>query len=370
MTRALILIGPLLLMAPQQSATLRRPSPGADSQTDNSQRASERADARGAPAVGGSRGDNSPGASAEGPESGDRSRARVSTFDSVKQQQTQQQQKKKKNGDSAPNDAVEIDSCRIKYLHRATLASEQAGVLQLVQPKEGHAVSKGDVVARLHDDIVRAELAVAEKKAENDIDIRFARKAAELAKVEVERVRLANKKVPGTIPEIEVERLKLDAERSVLQTELARHEFVLEQLNREVVNVRLQALSVQAPFDGVVVRIFKHTGEAVRQGDPILEIVNPDVLRVEGSVSLQQAMKLQPGDRVEVQVNVPDIDLPLEMEVLSGRLAFIDVDAHPVNGTVRVWAEVTNKDRRVRSGLFARMTVYPGTAPKQKLAAE
>ena len=111
----------------------------------------------------------------------------------------------------------------------------------------------------------------------------------------------------------------------------------LHRLQRDLKQTDLAAYSILAPFDGIVTKVYKQRGEAVRQGDPILELTNTDHVRVEGWVDLDYAWRLSLGNRVAVRLNIPDIELPVEEIVFEGRITFIDVSVQPV--TPDEWIE-------------------------------
>lgn len=259
--------------------------------------------------------------------------------------------------------------CRIQLQDHVTLASGQLGILKEVLPEEGDRIEEGDIVAQLIDDVARAALERAEKEASNDVEIRYAIKAAEVANAEYAKAVDANRRVPGAVPEIEVQRLKLAAERSRLQIEQAQHRFLVARLTAKEAEAALRMFAVTTPFNGTVTRVYKSKGEAVRQGDPILELVNTDKVRVEGYLTTTDMHRVERDDYVSVRLDIPDIDLDIEREVFEGRIVFVDPQVQPVTGQVRVWAEVENRRNILRSGLTALMVVEPGRRYSAKTAA-
>ena len=88
---------------------------------------------------------------------------------------------------------IRLDDCRIVLIQHVTLACDRSGIVKAVEFKEGQQVLAKQHVALIADEVARANLAVAEKKARNDVDERFARKASQLAEVELKRSLAANK---------------------------------------------------------------------------------------------------------------------------------------------------------------------------------
>jgi multidrug efflux pump subunit AcrA (membrane-fusion protein) len=260
------------------------------------------------------------------------------------------------------SDAIPVGPCRVKLIDSVILASARTGVLAFVEPSEGDLVTSKQQVAGLMDEVARAQYEAAEKEASNDVEIRFAKKATEVARVEHEKAVEANKKSDPKFPvypDIEVRRLLLAAERGALQIEQAEHQFIVNGLKRDEAREMLKTYRIEAPFDGVVTKVFKQKGEAAREGDPILELVSTNRVKVEGYVHIKDIWNVKQGSYVQVQLDVPEADLEVEKMAFEGRIVFVDVKVNPVTYEARVWAEVVNKDNVLRDGLQAKMTIFP-----------
>lgn len=257
---------------------------------------------------------------------------------------------------------VEVEDARIQFDKHAVLAAAQAGVLKRVAPEEGTAVKAGEIVAELVDGVAQAQYKIAVEEAGNRVDIEYAKKAAELAANELDKANEVNREAPRTVPDIEVQKFALAADRARLQIKLAEHEHTVKQLTETMRKAELDAYGVKAPFEGVVTSVFKHAGEAVRQGDPILEMANPRLLRAEAKVALKDALAIKAGDRVEIHLDLPGVPLRKDQKVFHGTVAFVDISVNPVNrSTVRVWARVENAGNVLRAGQLTRMRIFPGT---------
>ncbi|MGQ0635315.1 MAG: efflux RND transporter periplasmic adaptor subunit [Planctomycetaceae bacterium] len=258
---------------------------------------------------------------------------------------------------------VELTKCTIKLIDEAILAADRAGVIGAITPREGDLVKDGQVLAALNDEVPRAALAIAEKEAESDVDIRYAEKAGQVSQAEYEKAVEANQTQARVVPEVEVKRLKLAAEKSLLELEAAKLRQAVNQLKRDQAQAELRTYQVRAPFDGFVRRVYRVQGEAVRQGDPVLELVNPRRVRVDGVIDIRDAWRVKPGAEVSVRLDIPDFDLDIEKQSFKGRIVFVDVKAEPVEQNVPVWAEVDNPENILRAGLQARMTIDLGQPP-------
>ena len=254
---------------------------------------------------------------------------------------------------------VRLEKCRITLIDHVTLASDRTGILSNVEFKEGDSVTRGIQVASIADEVAKATLSVAEKKATNEVEVNFAKVARDAAEKEVERLETANKNPAGvkSVSLLEVDKARLAADKAKLTIEQAEHDLEVDKLERDVKAAELKTFSVLAEFDGVVTRVFKKKGEAVRQGDPVVEIVNTDKVRIEGRVKLADLRFAKKGAKAIVRLSVEEMDLPEEKEVFEGRITFVDLVSDPVDKSTRVYAEVQNRDNILRAGLMAEMEI-------------
>lgn len=242
---------------------------------------------------------------------------------------------------------------------QAMIATDQPGTLGQITAVEGQRVEAGQVVARLKSEVAEAALRVATKTADSDIEIRFARAASAVAAKELDRSLRANEVTSGTIPELEIDQLRLTAHRSELQIDKAILDHEVAMLQRDEKQAELDRHTISSPINGIVTEVFKNPGEAVQQGDPILHIVRTDVVRVEGYISVAQVSQVQPGDQVLVRIDLPDLPAELAEMIFQGELVFIDPTVKTVSAGVRVWARVENPDNLLKAGLPATMAIQP-----------
>ena len=79
-----------------------------------------------------------------------------------------------------------------------------------------------------------------------------------------------------------------------------------------------------------------------------------DRLKVEGFVESRQITGSLRGAAVRVLVQPSDEEKSI---VMKGKIVFVSPEIDPVNGQVRVWAEVENPDLSLRPGLQAEMII-------------
>jgi RND family efflux transporter MFP subunit len=251
------------------------------------------------------------------------------------------------------------DHCKVLLIDEAILTFERPGILGAIDIREGDLVKAGQFLAKLKDDVAKATLAVAEETAASDIDIRYAVAAADIARSEVERMEAANRRTPGAVPELEVDRTRLNAIKTALEVEKAQHTRDVNVLKKDEAAAQLATYWLEAPFDGFVSRVHLTKGASVKQGDPVIKLVSTRKMKVEGQVKLRDAALLRPGARVSVELVAPEEAGVESGKAFPGKLVFIDVESTPLSPTVRVWAEVENVDNLLRAGLKAKMTILP-----------
>lgn len=252
-----------------------------------------------------------------------------------------------------------IDACRIMLPKSVRLAADRPGIVAFVEPEEGDKVQANQRIAGLRDEVPKANVDIQKRMAEIDIEVRFAKAAHDVDKKDLERAEKANKRHPNTVTEMEVQKMELAQIKSGLQIQKAEQDQEINRLKWQQAEAEWKTFQVEAPFDGTVTRVLKQRGEAVRQGDAIIEIVNTERVRVEGEVDIKDVFAIKPGARVTVKLSVPNYDLPVEKQTFEGRIGFVDVTVVPGTEKVRLWAEVANHDNLLRGGLLAEMTIDP-----------
>ncbi len=264
-----------------------------------------------------------------------------------------------------------LANCRVSLIEEAEVPGREAGVLVQMDVREGQQVKVGEALGRI-DDIKTAalkkvkakELEAAVEQARNDVNVRFAVKARDVAVKEWQKAVQANKTQPGAIAAIEVDKLKLNAQKADLQIEQAQFDMKVANLTSEVKSAEVEAAEadiqlrqISSPLDGVVVHVYKHLGEWVPPGDPVVQIVRIDRLRIEGFVN---SAEFNPSEIAGRSVTV-DAELARGRKVrFAGKVVFVSPLVQP-GGEYLIWADVENKQENghwlLRPGLTATMTI-------------
>ncbi|MGC3966383.1 MAG: efflux RND transporter periplasmic adaptor subunit [Pirellulales bacterium] len=218
-----------------------------------------------------------------------------------------------------------------------------------------------------------ADLEIAVAEAENEFKILASEKAAAAAKAELRRAEESAEKYAKSISATELDRLRLIAERSDLELAQAKYERHVAKLNAAAKRIacddarrELSLHQIVAPADGVVVEVRRRAGEWVEPGMPVVRVVKLDSLRVEAFVAAKDAAKLRVGMPIRfLPKSLPGDDMTTS--AVAGVLAYVSPEIDPVNGQVRVRAELQNRDLALRPGLEGTIEVL--AAPPAKPAA-
>lgn len=270
----------------------------------------------------------------------------------------------------ASTDAAEvrIESSILTISESAQVPAPHAGVLREVRVREGMRLKRGEAIARIdareqamHADVVRQDLEAARLESQSDIRVRLAKKENKVAEAELQRATSVNDELPNTVSAKEVDRLRLALERTELEIEHAgfENDLLKSKLKRIEADLALaqhlvDRMQIASPVAGVVAEVHKRTGEWVDAGEPIARVVRVDRLRIEGFVGVAEALSGLVGRPVSIEARLPDgAIIPA-----SGQVVFVSPEAEPVDAKVRFWAEIDNRDYRLRPGLTARVVIH------------
>ena len=218
-------------------------------------------------------------------------------------------------------------------LRRAEPGTVLLGRVDELLRQEGDRVRRGDVLARVESREVSARLAQAE--------------AAHAAAQANERNALLMKE--------RMERLfaRQAASKKNLDDALAGYDAAVAHTRAAEEGVAAARMyvsyaEVTAPFDGIVVNKLIEAGDTASPGRPLFVIEDISTIKIEAQVPESVVSGLEIGRPVEVEV---------AGERLEGQLAEILPAADPRSRTFTARILLENPQRRLRSGMFARLNL-------------
>ncbi len=250
--------------------------------------------------------------------------------------------------------------------------AQDAGLLAAVLVRDGTRVKKGDVLAQIDDteptvrrNIAEFQKKKAEKERDDTIRLEYAQKTKDVALSEYRKNAEVNKRSPGAVSQIDIERLKLKVEEALLQIkkteqfdmELAKIEVKIKQAEVNATNKAIDRRKIKARFDGIVAEIYPQAGEWVQAGQPILRLINTNEMLVKGTVkSSQYDPQDMEGRKVTVQVTLARG----RTKMFTGSVIYVG-STETATG-FDVWANIPNQLEKgrpiLRDGMAGDMTIY------------
>ena len=259
---------------------------------------------------------------------------------------------------TSPSAVILLQKCIIEYERATPVGSNyNVGLIQECLVRPGDRVKAGQVLGRLFNKDVLAEMELRATALESsEIAIHQNEATLEVARAKLRRAealisRNALSMQDFQIQQLEVKNADLELKAAIMGRRTAESQL---QLSKALVAAR----EITSPHDGVVVEIYKNTGESLTAGGPIIfKVVKVDRMRVTGYLDASDAWHVRPKQTVRVMPELEGVDLPIEREVFEGKITFVDSEIDPKTRTCRVFAEVENRGDLLRSGLDCRMEI-------------
>jgi RND family efflux transporter MFP subunit len=222
----------------------------------------------------------------------------------------------------------------------AQLRAQLAGAVVALPVEEGMSVRSGQTVAVIDTSTV-AEAVRSSKSQLVSMTL-----AADVAHRNEERSR--NLHTAGAIADRDMEVAHNQAVASDAAVADARSKLTTAE--RQLANG-----VVRAPFAGVVSTKPANVGDVLSLGNPILTIVDPSDLELQGSVGADALVAIKMGTKVEFSVNGN------AGHVFNGKVTRINPTVDSVTRQVKIYVSVPNHDRVLAGGLFAQGRVTIAT---------
>lgn len=222
------------------------------------------------------------------------------------------------------------------------VATSEMGTLAYLNVKEGDHVTRGQVLGGLDDEVVRANLEVAQKakeargrlvSAEEELtfqieNLRKIRQLVERRHASAEE--LARTETQQRIAEAQV--LAMQEELELKSAEYARTEAML--LEKQI----------RSPIDGIVTQVYKDVGEFISASSPVvIKVVKLDVLLVQFAVPANAAVEFEAGRTVPLSIGS-------ERKNTVGVIEFVSPIKDPQSNTVRLRMRIDNAQGLFSSG--------------------
>ena len=275
------------------------------------------------------------------------------------------------NSGGVPSAAAHLPDCLVYLIEDIQVPALEAGPLVQIGVREGDVVEPGQLLALLDDRQPKIQKLAAEMerdaalaKASDDIDVRFAEATLAYSIAELQRLLAIERKGAGSVTIQEIEKAKLAKQRDELQIEKSKLDGKVSQMSAEKHQADVQAADlavvrrqILSPIRGEVATVYHEQAEWVNAGEPVIQVLRMDRLRVEGFVGTSELNVAEiAGREVIVEVELARG----QRQRFAGRVTYIS-PLVTAGGKYRVRAEVENRlagdEWLLRPGATAAMTI-------------
>jgi RND family efflux transporter MFP subunit len=263
-------------------------------------------------------------------------------------------------------EAIELTRCRVEFSRSSLLGAAQPGVIKECTVRAGDRVVEGQIIGRLRDDDVVADLELRRVTGETSLYIELAEARRALADTKLMRAKGILKR--GYLSDADLNSAECEANLARLDVDTTKLQNAMARIQIRQAEALLRFREFASPHAGVVSEILKTPGEAVTQLTPVFRIVDDQRMRVIGQLDIVDAWRVRVGHPVRVWPTIPGVQLPVEKEMFEGRVIQVDGQIDSITQTCRIVVEVENRANMLRSGLEARMEIdlIPDPSPSSE----
>jgi RND family efflux transporter MFP subunit len=233
-------------------------------------------------------------------------------------------------------------ACLITPSNIVELGAPSVGIVQQVFVERGDTVKKGQVLATLRGEVERANLGLATTRAQAEAELQAADRANEFAQRKLKRTQDLFEK--EFVSALAVDQAVADAQAAEAHQIQTREQLLQAQKERAVVQAQLDLRTLRSPMDGVIVDLYRRSGERVEER-PVLKIAALDPLFVEVVLPASLYRSIKPGMSATIQPDLP------ELPPLNGTVRLADRLIDPASNTFRARIVVPNPDSKLPAGL-------------------
>lgn len=241
---------------------------------------------------------------------------------------------------------------RLSSTEEATLSFKTGGIIKGIYVREGQRVRRGQLLAELDLDEIRAQTEQAQLgEQKSAIDIENAELAVRLAARDLKNVQGLYRDSVATLVQLENAEIALDNARNQLEAARTGRGVSQQQLN--VARFNLRYSKIVAPADGIILRKLADPNELVGPGAPVLLF---------GSSEQAQVIKVNITDKDIIQVQLNNAAAvqfdAYPGEVFPGSVRQIASMADPATGTYEVEIEVDPDGKRLLNGFIGSVHIH------------
>ncbi len=243
-------------------------------------------------------------------------------------------------GAAAPVETVTVKRETLDEVIGGSGSVEQSSTVQLtaqvnadvldVPVKVGDLVKKSDLLLKLDDRLIQAQLAANREFVDaSNVKIKDQKR-------QVERYTALEQKSMGT---------PLELEKSEIALAEARQDLAKAQLTLRQAELDLEHAKLTSPIDGIVLERLVNPGESTHRDQIVLKLGSLNTVLMTAKITEEKMHSIQ------VDLNAEVIFPAFPGEVFAGKVVKIDPNIDPVTRTFTAYVEIKNADLRLKPGL-------------------
>lgn len=208
--------------------------------------------------------------------------------------------------------------------------SENAGRINAIYVKEGSKVSKGQILARIDDEIINTDRETAEAQYQNALK---------------DQARYESSFQTGGVTQQQLDQAKLATKNAKLRLQASQR--------------KVKDAYIKSPINGVVNKKYIEVGAFVNaQGTQMFELVDVSKLKLKVTVSEAQVANIKLGDKIAIKSSI------FPNDNFDGKVTFIAAKADEnLNFPVEIIVE-NNKKNTLKAGMYGTAVfAFPKEAP-------
>ena len=245
------------------------------------------------------------------------------------------------NAQQATNQAV-VTKSFTEPIEQSVVASSEGGVIMETFIEEGDAVTVGQSLAVLDNEVLVHAEKIAVARSESTAAREAAASRVELLKAQKDTIESLID--GGHVNNYEVQQKHIEYVNAMAELKAADDELRLNTIEVDRSRAQLNRRTIKSPINGFITMIHKQLGEHLSNTEPqYATVVRIDQLKVRFYLDAATLDRVKPGTEVEVLVGD-------ERTVKKAFVKFVSPVIDPDSGTGRIEVVINNQDLKIRSG--------------------
>lgn len=150
-----------------------------------------------------------------------------------------------------------------------------------------------------------------------------------------------------------VESARIDVAQAKSKITVAGFNAALKQAELRAARLHVEEHLLKSKLEGVVVDVYRQSGEWVEPGESVMRILRLDRLRAEAFVKIDELSFALENSRAELEVICTG-----HASRFTGTITFVSPEIDPINRETSVWMEFENRELLVKPGMHGRLTIF------------